>query len=696
MTPEEIKTMYMTYAESHIKHSLDEIVPSSSSSFKKHLNTLLNEYIDKHATHFIETSPQLSDFKYENAEGFVPVDISALNNILSNTIRIAEILSDNYIQHKQLFKQAFHKEGKDGFKPLETKNTEELSDGMDRVIYRNKVRKYANSFLRSYKNLLNEDSFRLFSRIYDGDYDRDFVQKQIRKIASFKDENDLTNALTKIIESEHSVDYVKHKIEDHQLNADIIYSDEEHIILDIKDFKASQILGSSQWCISNQEPYFNDYLFGASLAKYHGDYDEPELAKQGNQIFCYNFALDASDPEFMIGLTIANNGTLYAAHDNDDQDIMVDIIDEDIDVDPAIFEYIKNTKPYSPKKIVDNLKNTPSFIYDDDYLSLNYRNPLNLLVNIENNQLEEYGMYSFERFNSKISFDFTIIRKSIDDFNTYHDISKSEMFDDLIKAYPILKKMNEVNRQKSKNKTLFIDEIATPDIISNEKYWECIETNQLLENLDSIELDVNYRKNESIIRDVFYDFDEKLKDGFENATNDSVFMEGKNFKNYKNSFIRKMLPFVIDDKKLSNYAKSTLSFLYVAASGEKDNEKITDYFIDAFKIRNIHINKVISPDTWKTISPNIQKKIVNAINENNDVIQNITEKDMETFLTNPVFSDLNSQSLKKIKERFEENPNTKTNLEDCVNILSTISGKKVNKDLFPINKENKRQKKLKA
>ena len=157
-----------------------------------------------------------------------------------------------------------------------------------------------------------------------------------------------------------------------------------------------------------------------------------------------------------------------------------------------------------------------------------------------------------------------------------------------------------------------------------------------------------------------------------------------------------MLPFAIDDKKLSHYAKSTLSFLYVAASSEKDNEKITDYFINAFKIRNIHINKVTSPDTWKNISPNIQKKIVNAINENNDVIQNITEKDMETFLTNPVFSDLNSQSLKKIKERFEENPNTKTNLEDCVNILSTISGKKVNKDLFPINKENKRQKKLKA
>ena len=141
MTPKEIKSSFMTYAKGQLKHSLDEIVPSSSSSFKNHLNKLVTEYIDKHATRFIETSTLVSDFKYQNSEGFVPIDISTLNNILSNSIRMAERLSDNYIQHKQLFKQAFHKEGKDGFKPLETKNTEELSDGMDLIIYRNKVKK---------------------------------------------------------------------------------------------------------------------------------------------------------------------------------------------------------------------------------------------------------------------------------------------------------------------------------------------------------------------------------------------------------------------------------------------------------------------------------------------------------------------------------------------------------------------------
>jgi hypothetical protein len=648
MTPEEIKSRYIFYAKKNLKESLDEIVPSSSNSFKKHLNKLVVEYIEKHMNRFVETSTEISDLKYQDvSDDFFSLDITGLNNILSNSIKMAERISDGYIQHKQLFKQAYHKEGKDGFRPLETKNTEELIDGIDLIIYRNKVKKYAHSFLRSYKNLLNEDSFRLFSRIYDGDYDRSFVQKRIRKIASFKDSDDLTNALTKIIESEHSVDYIKHKIEENNLNADIIYSDEEKIILDIKDFKASQILGSSQWCISNQESFFEDYINGSSLALYAPE-NEDDLwnSERGNQIFCFNFNLDASDPEFATGLTISNSGTLYAAHDNDDNSIIEDIFDDGHDVDPVIFTYIKNIKTHDPDTIINNLDD-PTIVYEDNYLSLNYRNPLNILIKLEDKFNHEIGGYSFAKRSQKVDFDFTIIRKSLHDLHQYKDISNSEMLNDLIKSYPILKEINSIKVEK--HNELFFDEFKDEHCVNEHKFWECFETNRFIKNLNSVEIDINYRKNKEIINDVFNDFDLKSIESSTNRKGGAIGEAGFFVKKIDNEFVKKMFPFVIENDEISKETKVELSFSCAMDEEIKTNSKKLEFAL---------IDKGVSPKIASRIAT--KKKELKVFDSNYSNYKR--ELDKYKNLTGESYQNM-KKSLRS--QYFKEGPDlTRAKLKD--------------------------------
>jgi hypothetical protein len=180
---------------------------------------------------------------------------------------------------------------------------------MNAIIKNHKVKQYAHSIASNkYMHLYDEKSYKIIEAIYDLKIESSVLQDNIgKKIAAYHTPDEFNAGLKSLLNT--FSDFTPEKIREKAAacKADIIVEDDNKIIIKIEDFKQSNIMGSSSWCIARDEHYFKSYV---------GDYN--------HQYFIYDFSKDSSDNESMIGITLTPELDCEAAHAKNDDDVTND------------------------------------------------------------------------------------------------------------------------------------------------------------------------------------------------------------------------------------------------------------------------------------------------------------------------------------------------------------------------------------
>lgn len=254
-------------------------------------------------------------FKYELANILrkKPTVAKMFLNILSSDpsqITGAIIAANTYLNNENILKS-------NNFEITESNNSsfEELDDSMNNCIKTHKSKQYAHSIASNkYLHLYNSASYHVIKQIEELGIDVKFLQDSIgKKIAGFKDSNSFNEALTRMYNSYSDFSMENMLIKSSSNNVEIISNEDNILILKIENFDQSKRLGSSSWCISRDDYYFNSYT------------------KDGNQqYFIFNFNKTSSDHESMIGLTLLKDGKYSTSHLKNDSHYSVNPFLEDI------------------------------------------------------------------------------------------------------------------------------------------------------------------------------------------------------------------------------------------------------------------------------------------------------------------------------------------------------------------------------
>lgn len=190
---------------------------------------------------------------------------------------------------------------------LEINNFEKMDDLISKLIRESSLNKFISSFLSSkYKKLLNENCIELFSQIYDLKLEKNILNQAFKKVARIHDEKNFESFLVDIIKSNSNfgLSSTLKIIKEQNLNVDVISINHKknNLILRINDYKSSNILGSSSWCISYSKRWFDNYMkrkcsFGLTPSQY----------------FIFNFDLPQEHRYSKIGVTVSKNTYIFAA-----------------------------------------------------------------------------------------------------------------------------------------------------------------------------------------------------------------------------------------------------------------------------------------------------------------------------------------------------------------------------------------------
>lgn len=176
---------------------------------------------------------------------------------------------------------------------------EDLNDEISKVLLDYNVKCFAESIASNkYRHLYDEETYKLFRAMYDDKVSREQLQKIVgTKIAAFDNPetfNEFLKATYQRITSFTLENIIEKSL---LLDATIISHNDNKLIIQVEDFNQSKQLGSSSWCISRDEMYFNSYT------------------KDNNfQYFIFDFNLIAKDEMSLIGITLDKDNEVYAAH----------------------------------------------------------------------------------------------------------------------------------------------------------------------------------------------------------------------------------------------------------------------------------------------------------------------------------------------------------------------------------------------
>lgn len=216
------------------------------------------------------------------------------------------------------------------FNILETNSFEEMYDGLTKMVERSELEKYVKRFVGSYKNLLNEESMERFAEIKRMRVDEKKIRYHLSKISLMDDSESLNAALGKVMSNSESFDLIKMTIENEKLNAPVIYEDKQFMVVAMLDFKASQKLSASSWCISSSKSYFDNY------------------SSNGNfNISIYDNKTGYSNPNSQIGITINENGMISYAFDKKNKNIISQVNRIIERIKPDIVEGLQQRNAYS-------------------------------------------------------------------------------------------------------------------------------------------------------------------------------------------------------------------------------------------------------------------------------------------------------------------------------------------------------------
>lgn len=202
------------------------------------------------------------------------------------------------------------------------KAIEQLDDKMNKKIKDHKVFLFAHSISSNkYKNLYNEESYKIIESIYDLKLKTDVFQDYIgKKIAAYKTPEEFNEGLMKFVASFNSFEMTAmiNKAED--AGARVISEADNILVVAIDSYEQSKLLGSSSWCIVRNESYFKSYTGNGN-----------------QQYFVFDFSKDSADEASMMGITLDRRGDYSAAHFKDDSEM-----EEDDDMICYVQEVVDN------------------------------------------------------------------------------------------------------------------------------------------------------------------------------------------------------------------------------------------------------------------------------------------------------------------------------------------------------------------
>lgn len=377
---------------------------------------------------------------------------------------------------------------------------EYLSDKIVKIKDHHDVLKYAKSFVRSYKSLLNEESLEKFKYIKEKTVNRKTIEESLSKIAAFRSPDDLNEALDKIIDNiALKKEDIINKIEENGLNAEVVFNEGNKLIVKIEDYEASNELGSSQWCISYNEGYYEEYLNYDTykLAELAGDaedactvtddnyYDTIETYMDGNHFFVWNFNKSPDNPESLFAFTMKPNGEITDAHDKNDKSIFssrgLNLL-----LDDAINKSIKDTVLYNQEQlekyntrktdICNILDNPVHLIHNFPYPIIGYYKTLSQFTT------EDIKDYIIESDIKSLKIPSSLINKTEDNYNKFSYIKKSDIVKSLIWFGDFIKEMKnwedvieEYNKEQDEDEDwedLYIDEENNNKDIKFEIYYD--------------------------------------------------------------------------------------------------------------------------------------------------------------------------------------------------------------------------------
>jgi hypothetical protein len=186
---------------------------------------------------------------------------------------------------------------------------ERVTDKMYMVVKKHAISKYSKAlFSNKYRHLYSDNLLTIFNELYRLDIPCSYIQDTVgKKMASFKTPDELYAALDNMLNllDNFSFDMVMDNVK--KLNADVISSDDNKLLIRINTFEESKLLGSSSWCISREESHFLNYT-----------------GNNNQQYFMYNFNKQSRDNDCLIGCTLGSNLKLKVAHYKNDQEIYED------------------------------------------------------------------------------------------------------------------------------------------------------------------------------------------------------------------------------------------------------------------------------------------------------------------------------------------------------------------------------------
>lgn len=219
-----------------------------------------------------------------------------------------------YIKHKNLLKKEVTIElSKKMFKDDKDKFVENFFDHISKTIFE----KQKNNFIKSlktkgYKHLFNEDVEEKISNILDNKITIQAMKHQFfNKFLYYKNTKDLLKGLSEF-QSKNinwNLEYFKKLIK--ELNANIIQEAQNKIIVEIKNYEACKVLGSSSWCIVNSIRMYESYT--------------RDLRRQ---LIILDFNLPIEDNESMIGVTVDIKGGVVSSHLKNDWRTNPDLLRE--------------------------------------------------------------------------------------------------------------------------------------------------------------------------------------------------------------------------------------------------------------------------------------------------------------------------------------------------------------------------------
>lgn len=216
-----------------------------------------------------------------------------------NKIEESLILIDAIKENQEILKNT-------KFEFRNDQSIEVITDSIYSFVKNFKVEQLANSILSNkYKHLLSPECIPIFSLMFESNFKKSDIQEFVgKKIASCKTKEDFYSYLESVYNSVFNFGIEKLNADlRNSKNAKILIEEDNFVVLKIDNFEDSKLLGTSNWCISRNSSYFDNYV------------------TNNHQYFVYDFSKKDTDVMSLIGITLYSNGSINAAHDKVDDNI---------------------------------------------------------------------------------------------------------------------------------------------------------------------------------------------------------------------------------------------------------------------------------------------------------------------------------------------------------------------------------------